>query len=75
MKMEAFLGTVFEVMFAVSGSYETVCTVDCGHGKQGMEEVGQRYGFGMENEAEEARQWYDFGTENEADFCGTNLVL
>jgi hypothetical protein len=58
------LSTDFEVdfyfLFTVFGSYGTVCTVDCGHEKRGMEEAGQRY---------------DFGTKNEADLCGTDLVL
>jgi hypothetical protein len=63
-EIEAIFGTVFEAIFRFSvvvfGPYGTVRTVDCGHGKRGTEEAGQRYGF---------------GTENEADFCGTDLVL
>jgi hypothetical protein len=60
MKIEAFLGMVFKVLFIVSGSYGTICTADYGHGKRGMEDVVQQYNFGMKNEAY---------------LCGTDLVL
>jgi hypothetical protein len=63
-EIKVIFGTIFAVVFrlsvAVFGPYRTVRSCDCGHEKQGMKEVGQRYGF---------------GTKNEADLCGTDLVL
>jgi hypothetical protein len=63
-EIEGIFGTIFEAIsiffVVVSGPYEIVRTGDCGHKKRGTKEVGQRYGFGI---------------ENEANFCGTDLVL
>jgi hypothetical protein len=63
-KIEGIFGMVFKVVsiffVVVYGLYRTVCIGDCGHGKRGMKEARQRYGF---------------GTKNEADFCGTDLLL
>ena len=63
-EIEAIFGMIFKAnsrfFVVVSRPYRTVHTGDCGHGKLGTEEAGQRYGF---------------GTKNEADFCGIDLVL
>ena len=54
------LEAIFRFLVVVFGQYETVHTVDYGHGKRGTEEAGQQY---------------DFGMKNEVDLCGTDLVL
>jgi hypothetical protein len=49
-KIEAVLGMIFEVyfrfLFVVSGSYRTIRTINCWHGKRGTEEAVQQYEFG-----------------------------
>jgi hypothetical protein len=62
-KIEEISGMDFEADFCF-------CSLFLGRTEQSVQLT-----VGTENKVEEAGQRYGFGMENEADFCGTDLVL